>query len=143
MVPSLRMRARVAAQATVRETLKPDRVQAPNGVPAPERLTNSDLASVSGKPRKTDGLPSLWKALARYKNGYAESFHSRLRDEFLAIEEFESLTAARRLSTLWQDDYNLNRPHSSLEYQTPAEFAARCAASAPAPPALQQHSDLT
>ena len=78
-----------------------------------------------------------------WENGYAESFHSRLRDEFLAIEEFESLTAARRLSTLWRDDYNLNRPHSSLEYQTPAEFAARCAASAPAPPALQQHSDLT
>ncbi len=78
-----------------------------------------------------------------WENGYAESFHSRLRNEFLATEEFESLTAARRLSTLWQDDYNLNRPHSSLEYQTPAEFAARCAASAPATPALQQHSELT
>jgi transposase InsO family protein len=78
-----------------------------------------------------------------WEDGYAESFHSRLRDEFLAIEEFESLTAARRLSTLWRDDYILNWPHSSLEYQTPAEFAARCAAFAPAPPALQQHSDLT
>ena len=78
-----------------------------------------------------------------WENGYAESFHSRLRDEFLEIEEFESLTAARRLSTLWHDDYNLNQPHSSLEYQTPAEFAARCAASAPTTPAFQQHSDLT
>ena len=78
-----------------------------------------------------------------WENGYAESFHSRLRDEFRAIEEFESLTAARRLSTLWHDDYDLNRPHSAREYQTPAEFAARCAAFAPAPPALQQHSDLT
>jgi putative transposase len=58
-------------------------------------------------------------------NGYAESFHSRLRDEFLAIEEFESLTAARRLSTLRQDDSNQNRLQSSLEHQTPAEFAAR------------------
>lgn len=85
-----------------------------------------------------------------WENGYAESFHSRLRDEFLAVEEFESLTAARRLSTLWQDDSNLNRPHSSLEYQTPAEFAARWTnaeasvpASAPAAPALQRHSELT
>ncbi len=78
-----------------------------------------------------------------WKNGFAKSFHSRLQDEFLAIEEFESLTLARRLSTLWQDDYNLNQPHSSLEYQTSAEFAARCAASAPAAPALQRHSNLT
>ena len=30
-----------------------------------------------------------------WENGYAESFHSRLRDEFLALEEFESLAAAR------------------------------------------------
>ena len=83
-----------------------------------------------------------------WENGYAESFHSRFRDEFLAIEEFESLSAARRLSTLWQHDYNHHRPHSSLEYLTPAEFAARCAASTPekssaAPqpsPPFQQHS---
>lgn len=66
-----------------------------------------------------------------WENGYAESFHSRLRDEFLAMEEFESLVAARRLSTLWQHDYNHNRPHSSLEYLTPVEFAARWAASTP------------
>ena len=63
-----------------------------------------------------------------WENGYAESFHSRLRDEFLAIEEFESLSAARRLTGLWRDDYNHHRPHSSLGYQTPAEFAARCVA---------------
>ena len=31
-----------------------------------------------------------------WENGYAESFHSRLRDEFLAIEVFENLAAARR-----------------------------------------------
>lgn len=80
-----------------------------------------------------------------WENGYAESFHSRLRDEFLAMEEFESLAAARKLSTAWKDDYNHHRPHSSLGYMTPAEFAARCAASATAsatpPPTLQQHSE--
>ena len=81
-----------------------------------------------------------------WENGYAESFHSRLRDEFLAMELFESLAAARTLSTAWKDDYNHHRPHSSLGYATPAEFAARCAASAPASatpqPTLQQHSEL-
>jgi transposase InsO family protein len=66
-----------------------------------------------------------------WQNGYAESFHSRLRDEFLAVEEFESLAAARRLTTWWREDYNHVRPHSSLGYRAPAEFAT-CAASASA-----------
>ena len=75
-----------------------------------------------------------------WENGYAESFHSRLRDEFLAVEEFESLPAARSLTAAWRADYNDHRPHSSLSYQTPTQFAAACAASAPAAPALQQHT---
>ena len=66
-----------------------------------------------------------------WQNGYAESFHSRLRDEFLAVEEFESLATARKLTAAWRDDYNHRRPHGSLGYQTPAAFAARWAASAP------------
>jgi transposase InsO family protein len=82
-----------------------------------------------------------------WENGYAESFHSRLRDEFLALEVFENLPAARQLTTLWREDYNHHRIHSSLGYVTPAEFAARCAAfasaSATPQPALQQHSGFT
>jgi putative transposase len=74
-----------------------------------------------------------------WENGYAESFHSRLRDEFLALEVFDNLPAARALTAAWRDDYNQVRPHSSLGYMPPAEFAA-CAASAPATPALQQHT---
>jgi transposase InsO family protein len=62
-----------------------------------------------------------------WENGFAESFHSRLRDEFLATEVFESLVAARKLTAAWRD-YNHYRPHSSLGYVTPVEFAARCAA---------------
>jgi putative transposase len=85
-----------------------------------------------------------------WENGYAESFHSRLRDEFLALEEFENVAAARKLTTAWQDDYNHHRPHSSLGYLTPVEFAARWAASAPellsatpqATPPLQQPSGV-
>jgi putative transposase len=83
-----------------------------------------------------------------WENGYAESFHSRFRDEFLALEEFESLSAARRLTASWKEDYNDYRPHSSLGYMTPAAFAARCAASTPETtsptaqpsPPFQQHS---
>lgn len=79
-----------------------------------------------------------------WENGYAESFHSRFRDEFLAMEVFDRVTTARRLTASWREDYNTLRPHSSLGYVPPAVFAARCAASAPASaapqPALQQHS---
>jgi len=86
-----------------------------------------------------------------WENGYAESFHSKLRDEFLQQELFETLTAARKQTGSWRADYNHHRPHSSLGYVTPAEFAARCAASAPeqaaaAPPPvppLQPHNGLT
>jgi putative transposase len=78
-----------------------------------------------------------------WENGYAESFHSRLRDEFLATEVFESLAAARELTAAWRNDYNHHRPHSSLGYVAPSEFAARCAASVRATPSLQQHSGTT
>ena len=77
---------------------------------------------------------------APWENGYAESFHSRLRDELLDREEFTSLAEAQALAARWREEYNHRRPHSSLGYQTPAAFASGCAASAPAAPALQQHS---
>ena len=75
-----------------------------------------------------------------WQNGYAESFHSRLRSELLDAEIFENVSEAQSLAAGWRSDYNHYRPHSSLAYQTPAQFAAACAASAPATPALQQHT---
>ncbi len=66
-----------------------------------------------------------------WENGFAESFHSRLRDEFLSLEVFESLAAARRLTAAWREDYNHHRPHGSLGYVAPTLFADRCTASAP------------
>ena len=59
---------------------------------------------------------------APWENGYAESFHSRLRDELLNAEEFASLLEARVLAQEWQDNYNHDRPHSSLGYLAPAAF---------------------
>jgi transposase InsO family protein len=66
-----------------------------------------------------------------WQNGYAESFNSRLRDELLAVEIFETLTQAKALATHWRLEYNHRRPHSALDYQTPAGFAATCV---PRPP---------
>jgi transposase InsO family protein len=82
-----------------------------------------------------------------WENGVAESFNSRLRDEFLAVEIFESLTAARKLGAAWKEDYNNVRPHGALGYLPPVEFARRCAASVRASatpqPSLQQHNELS
>ena len=82
-----------------------------------------------------------------WQNGYAESFHSRLRDEFLRVEVFPSLREAQSLTATWQHDYNTVRPHGSIEGMTPAMFADRWAASAWAPaappPSLPQPIDFT
>jgi putative transposase len=61
-----------------------------------------------------------------WENGYAESFHARLRDELLEREEFSSPLEARVLSGAWKQEYNHDRPHSALGYQSPAEFARKC-----------------
>jgi putative transposase len=61
-----------------------------------------------------------------WENGYAESFNSKVRDEFLAVEEFTSLLEAQVLGRHWKQSYNEERPHSALGYKTPAEYASGC-----------------
>ena len=61
-----------------------------------------------------------------WENGYIESFHSRLRDEFLECEEFESVADARAKADWWRRQYNTVRPHSSLSYKTPKQFSVEC-----------------
>jgi putative transposase len=57
------------------------------------------------------------------QNAYIESFNGRLRDECLNANLFTSLSDARRKIETWRQDYNEQRPHSSLNYLPPAEFA--------------------
>jgi len=47
-----------------------------------------------------------------------------MRDELLNRELFLSLAEARYVLDEWRLDYNHRRPHSSLNWQTPATFAA-------------------
>ena len=63
---------------------------------------------------------------APWENAYSESFNSRFRDELLDRELFTSLPEAKVLAEDYRLQYNHRRPHSSLGYQTPAAFAARC-----------------
>ena len=47
-----------------------------------------------------------------------------MRDEFLNETLFFGLDDTRRRLATWVADYNNQRPHSSLKYQTPAAYAA-------------------
>jgi transposase InsO family protein len=58
-----------------------------------------------------------------WENGHIESFHDKLRDECLNRELFGSLLEARIILEGWRNEYNDQRPHSSLGYLTPAEYA--------------------
>lgn len=60
------------------------------------------------------------------QNAHVESFHGKLRDECLNASWFANLFDARRKIAAWRQEYNEERPHSSLGYRTPAEFAAEC-----------------
>ena len=73
------------------------------------------------------------------ENGFIESFNGRLRDECLNVEVFFTLDDVREKLARWQEDYNRTRPHSALQDQAPATFAAEWLATeetAPAAPEL-------
>jgi putative transposase len=64
------------------------------------------------------------------QNAFIESFNGRFRDECLNANWFTSLANARQKIEAWRVDYNQQRPHSSLGYLPPSEFAeARVGAS--------------
>lgn len=60
------------------------------------------------------------------QNGRVESFNGRFRDECLNANWFMTLMEAREKIERWREEYNRERPHSSLAYRTPEEFANAC-----------------
>jgi transposase InsO family protein len=61
---------------------------------------------------------------APWQNAYVESTGSKLRDELLDRELFTTTLEAQVLSEQYRNYYNTERPHSALDYQNPAAFAA-------------------
>ena len=59
-------------------------------------------------------------------NARVESFNGRLRQECLNAHWFLSLDDAQAKIGAWRTYYNETRPHSALDWSTPAEFARRC-----------------
>jgi len=61
-----------------------------------------------------------------WENPFIESFNGKLREECLNRYEFVNVHEAQEIIEAWRIEYNTYRPHSSLNYLTPAEFASQC-----------------
>jgi putative transposase len=104
-----------------------DRLVAIWGKPVMIVSDNGTELTCNAMLRWTTESGIAWHYIAPGKpmqNGYMESFNGKLRDECLNEHVFSSLGQARRIIEAWRIDYNEVRPHSSLRYQTPEEFAA-------------------
>lgn len=58
------------------------------------------------------------------QNAFIERFNGSMRREVLDAYIFTNLDQARQVTQQWIADYNQNRPHKSLGYKTPNEYAA-------------------
>jgi putative transposase len=102
-----------------------------HGAPAYIRSDNGGefIAGVVQRWLAAAGCATLYiRPGSPWENPYIESFHGRLRDECLNQEVFYNGREAQIIIEAWREEYNRDRPHSSLGYATPAEFAARCRA---------------
>lgn len=104
-------------QAAIERYGTPEYIRSDNG---PEFIAYAIQDWVKDKKIKTIYI----KPGSPWENGYIESFHDKLRDEHLNREIFGSLLEAKVLVEQWRIEYNQDRPHSSLGYQTPEQYAA-------------------
>ncbi len=59
-----------------------------------------------------------------WQNGVNQSFNGRFRDECLNRELLGSVLEAQVIARAFREEYNTERPHSSIGYQVPAEYRA-------------------
>lgn len=96
------------------------------GVPAAFRMDNGPefiALALRGLCHRHGVDPAYIDPGKPWQNGFAESFHSRLRDEFMNGEVFYGVKEAQVRLSSWRRYFNEERLHSSLGYQTPLEFA--------------------
>ena len=140
-----RLRALTVVDAYTREALAIEVDQGIKGEQVADVMTR--LALLRGAPsaiRVDNGPEFVSKALDRwaYANGvtldfsrpgkptdnaYVESFNGRLRDECLNAHWFLSLADAKAKIEAWRRQYNESRPHTSLGWLTPQQFALAAA----------------
>jgi len=124
--PAIEVEAGISSRQVTRSL---ERVIAERGVPSRLRCDNG--------PEFTSRHFLAWCAQKKIElvhiqpgrpmqNGHVESFNGRFRDECLNANWFVNLADARQKIESWRQQYNTDRPHSSLAYRTPEEFAKVC-----------------
>lgn len=99
---------------------------------------------IYGKPKKirTDNGPEFrsklfqkwlsnnsieWSRIQKGKpqqNAIIERFNKTYREDVLDANIFFSPEGATEITQVWVEDYNNERPHQSLNYKTPSDYAA-------------------
>lgn len=93
----------------------------PSGDRFPEEGDRADLERDPEVVRRAQDPMALHRA----RQADAERVRRKLqRDELLNETLFHNIAHARDLIAAWVTDYNTERPHSALGYQTPVGFAA-------------------
>jgi len=124
------------------------RIRKRSGGPFPRRPSRCAAGAAGSGPWERAGRCWCqrtgidWHYIAPGKpmqNGFVESFNGRMRDELLNETMFRNLAHARIVIAAWAADDNTERPHSALDYQTPADYA-RTLTTAIARPAAQDES---
>lgn len=87
-----------------------------------QRLKGEDVVNALNRICVERGLLKAIKT----DNARVESFNGRLRQECLNAHWFLSMDDARDKIAAWRTYYNESRPHSALDWATPAEFARNC-----------------
>lgn len=116
--------ARELSAAIARRGTKPQMIVSDHGT----EFTSNAMLQWSEETR------IAWHFIAPGKpmqNGFVESFNGRMRDELLNESLFRGLADARERIAAWVADYNEQRPHSALDYQTPVAARKSLLASTP------------
>lgn len=93
-----------------------------------QRCKSKDVVAVLEELTSLYPAPTYIEPGSPWQNGFAESFNSRFRDEFLNTELFATVAEAQGLADRWRWEYNTLRPHSALQGRTPLEAAQAAAA---------------
>jgi putative transposase len=68
-----------------------------------------------------------WSRIQKGKpqqNAIIERFNRTYRQDVLDANLFRNIENAVEITNTWVQEYNNDRPHQSLNYKTPAEYAA-------------------
>jgi len=96
---------------------KPERIRTDNGPEFRSKLFQKWMAKNTIEwSRIQKGKPQ--------QNAIIERFNKTYREDVLDANIFYSLDSVNQITQTWVEEYNNERPHQSLNFKTPSEYAA-------------------